>query len=73
MHGQMLNQIKSKTKEQGPGPGTGSQQKLGTSVRDRVFQGKRISPYIKVNISSFHRQDWQRLQPVEGFYIVFNG
>lgn len=69
---QMLNQIKSKTKEQGTGPGTGSQERLGTSVRDRDFQGKSISPSIKVHTSSFHAQDWQRLQVVESFYNVLN-
>lgn len=68
----MLNQIKSKTKEQGTGPGTGSQERLGTSVRDRDFQGKSISPSIKVHTSSFHGQDWQRLQVVESFYNVLN-
>lgn len=73
IHCQMLNQSKSKTKEQGTGPGIGNQQRLGTSVRDRDFQGKRISPCIKVSTSSFHGEDWQRLQLFGGFYIVLNG
>lgn len=46
--------------EQGTGPGTGRQQRLNTSVKDRHFQGRRISPCIKVKTSSFHKQDWQR-------------